>query len=50
MLLNKFYDEGSYATLVAVWSTGHWDVLPRNVLVDADGDIYVVDAEIKKQE
>ena len=27
-----------------------WDVLPRNVLVDADGDIYVVDAEIKKQE
>ena len=27
-----------------------WDVVPRNVLVDADGDIYVVDAEIKKQE
>ena len=26
-----------------------WDVVPRNVLVDADGDIYVVDAEIKKQ-
>lgn len=24
MLLNKFYDEGSFATLVAVWSTGHW--------------------------
>ncbi len=24
-----------------------WDILPRNVLVDADGDIYVVDAEIK---
>ena len=27
-----------------------WDVVPRNVLVDADGDIYVVDAEIKKQQ
>lgn len=25
-----------------------WDILPRNVLVDADGDIYVVDAEIKR--
>lgn len=23
-----------------------WDVLPRNVLVDAEGDIYVIDAEI----
>ena len=26
-----------------------WDVVPRNVLVDADGDMYVVDAEIKRQ-
>ena len=25
-----------------------WDLLPRNVLVDHDGDIYVVDAEIKQ--
>jgi len=25
-----------------------WDLLPRNVLVDDEGDIYVVDAEIKK--
>ena len=25
-----------------------WDVIPRNVLVDRDGDIFVVDAEIKK--
>ncbi|MBR1468961.1 MAG: hypothetical protein IJ605_02450 [Prevotella sp.] len=25
-----------------------WDVLPRNVLVDAEGDIFVVDAEIKR--
>ena len=24
-----------------------WDVVPRNVLVDSDGDLYVVDAEIK---
>ena len=24
-----------------------WDLLPRNVLVDEDGDIFVVDAEIK---
>jgi len=24
MFLNKFYDEGSFATLVAVWNTGHW--------------------------
>ena len=25
-----------------------WDLLPRNVLMDSEGDIYVVDAEIKK--
>lgn len=25
-----------------------WDLLPRNVLVDAEGDIFVVDAEIKR--
>ena len=24
MFLNKFYDEGSFATLVAVWNTGQW--------------------------
>ena len=24
MLLNKFYDEGSFATLVAVWKNGEW--------------------------
>ena len=24
MLLNKFYDEGSFATIVAVWGDGHW--------------------------
>ena len=24
-----------------------WDVVPRNALVDAEGDIFVVDAEIK---
>jgi len=25
-----------------------WDLLPRNVLVDKDGDLYVVDAELRK--
>ena len=25
-----------------------WDLIPRNVLCDRDGDIYVVDAEIKR--
>ena len=25
-----------------------WDLIPRNVLVDRDGDIFVVDAEIKR--
>jgi hypothetical protein len=24
-----------------------WDLVPRNVLVDAEGDIFVVDAEMK---
>lgn len=27
---------------------GVWDLLPRNVLVDKEGDIFVVDAEIKR--
>ena len=27
-----------------------WDLIPRNVLRDRDGDIFVVDAEIKKNE
>lgn len=26
-----------------------WDIIPRNVLHDIDGDIYVVDAEIKRR-
>ena len=25
-----------------------WDLIPRNVLVDAEGDIFVVDAEMRK--
>ena len=25
-----------------------WDLVPRNVLIDADGDIFVVDAEIRE--
>ena len=24
-----------------------WDLVPRNVLKDADGDIFIIDAEIK---
>ena len=39
----KENDEGRYSNGTYVV----WDVLPRNVLVDADGDMYVVDAEIK---
>lgn len=27
-----------------------WDLVSRNVLRDRDGDIFVVDAEIKKNE
>jgi hypothetical protein len=27
-----------------------WDVVPRNVLVDNDGDMYVVDAEISRKQ
>ena len=27
-----------------------WDVVPRNVLVDKDGDMYVIDAEIARKE
>lgn len=26
-----------------------WDLIPRNVLRDHDGDIFVVDAEIKRK-
>jgi len=27
-----------------------WDLLPRNVLKDSDGDIYIIDAEIRRKE
>ena len=40
----KENDEGRYCNGTYVV----WDVVPRNVLVDVDGDMYVVDAEIKK--
>jgi hypothetical protein len=40
----KENDEGRYSNGTYLV----WDVVPRNVLVDADGDMYVVDAEIKK--
>ena len=39
----KENDEGRYSNGTYLV----WDVVPRNVLVDADGDMYVVDAEIK---
>ena len=39
----KENDEGRYSNGTYVV----WDVVPRNVLVDADGDMYVVDTEIK---
>ena len=42
----KLNDEGRYAN--AEYEV--WDVVPRNVLRDKDGDIYVIDAEIKKLE
>ena len=40
----KENDEGRYSNGTYIV----WDVVPRNVLVDFDGDMYVVDAEIKK--
>lgn len=36
-------DEGRFAN--AEYEV--WDLLPRNVLKDEEGDIYIVDAEIK---
>ena len=39
----KINNEGRYAN--ADYEV--WDVVPRNILKDNDGDIYVVDAEIK---
>jgi len=41
----KENDEGRYSNGTYLV----WDVVPRNVLVDADGDMYVVDAEIKRR-
>ena len=39
----KENDEGRYSNGTYIV----WDVVPRNVLADTDGDMYVVDAEIK---
>ena len=40
----KENDEGRYSNGTYIV----WDVVPRNVLADTDGDMYVVDAEMKK--
>ena len=45
LVFTKENDEGRYSNGTYLV----WDVVPRNVLVDADGDMYVVDAEIKRQ-
>lgn len=41
---NRQEEAGRYANGTYVV----WDLLPRNVLRDSDGDIYVVDAEIRR--
>lgn len=41
----KENDEGRYSNGTYIV----WDVVPRNVLVDSDGDMYVVDTEIKRR-
>ena len=40
----KGYEEGRFSN----GDYEAWDLLPRNVLVDSEGDIFVVDAEIKQ--
>lgn len=41
----KENDEGRYSNGTYIV----WDEVPRNVLVDSDGDMNVVDAEIKRK-
>ena len=41
---SKIADDGRYAN--AIYEA--WDLLPRNVLKDKEGDLFVIDAEIKK--
>ena len=41
---NRLEQTGRYANDIYIV----WDLVPRNVLRDQDGDIFVVDAEIKK--
>ncbi len=38
LFLNKFYDEGSFATLVAVWNTGQWISYGDSVVFCYDRD------------
>lgn len=43
---NRLEQTGHYANNIYTV----WDLIPRNVLRDRDGDIFVVDAEIKRNE
>ena len=42
---SKLSSEGKYSNGQYVV----WDIVPRNVLTDLEGDMYVVDAEISLQ-
>lgn len=44
--MTYFNQTGSYANDTYTV----WDLIPRNVLRDCDGDIFVIDAEIKRNE
>ena len=42
---SKQNDKGQYSNAEYIV----WDLLPRNVLKDKEGDVFVVDAEIKQK-
>ena len=46
MLLNKFYDEGSFATLVAIWKGGEWMSYGDSVAFCYDRDTGVIQHSI----
>ena len=41
---SKLEKQGSYSN----GNYNVWDLLPRNILKDSEGDLYIVDAEIEK--